>query len=105
MMQRLKERFFDLEGEEWPRALGLALFFFLVIAVFWVLKPMKSGMFLSYFSANPVEVLGWTLSGAQAEQLARVLNMVVAYLVVIHVRWLSVVSAIVIVGWILVVHY
>ncbi|MFW6192188.1 MAG: Npt1/Npt2 family nucleotide transporter, partial [Gemmatimonadota bacterium] len=83
MLQRLKERFFDLEGEEWPRALGLALFFFLVIAVFWVLKPMKSGMFLSYFAANPVEVLGWTLSGAQAEQLARVLNMVVAYLVVV----------------------
>jgi AAA family ATP:ADP antiporter len=83
MLRRLRERFFDIEREEWPRALGLALFFFLVIAVFWVLKPMKSGMFLSYFSAHPVQVLGWTLSGAQAEQLARVLNMVVAYVVVV----------------------
>ncbi|MFW6193828.1 MAG: NTP/NDP exchange transporter [Gemmatimonadota bacterium] len=83
MLQRLKERFFDIETEEWPRALGLSLFFFLVIAVFWVLKPMKSGMFLSYFSAHPVEVLGWTLSGAQAEQVARVLNMVVAYVMVV----------------------
>lgn len=83
MLRGLKQRFFDIDAEEWPRALGLALFFFLVIAVFWVLKPMKTGMFLSYFSAHPVEVLGWTLSGAQAEQLARVLNMVVAYLVVV----------------------
>ena len=83
MLQALKKRFFDIEKEEWPRALGLALFFFLVIAVFWVLKPIKSGLFLSYFSRHPVELLGWTFTGAQAEQLARVLNMVVAYAVVV----------------------
>ena len=83
MLETLRKRFFDLRPGEWPRALGLALFFFLVIAVFWVLKPMKSGLFLSHFSEHPVRVLGYTLSGAQAEQLARVLNMVVAYVVVV----------------------
>jgi len=83
MLRSLRKRFFDIEREEWPRALGLALFFFLVIAVFWVLKPIKSGLFLSYFSRHQVEVLAWTLTGAQAEQLARVLNMVVAYGVVV----------------------
>ena len=83
MLQRLRRRFFDIEKDEWPRALGLAAFFFLVIVVFWVLKPMKSGLFLSYLSSHPVRLMGRTFSGAQAEQLARVLNMVVAYVVVV----------------------
>lgn len=83
MLQGLKERFFDLDAEEWPRALGLALFFFLVIAVFWVVKPMKSGLFLSHFSDHPLHLLGYDLTGAQAEQVARVLNMFVAYVVVV----------------------
>ena len=83
MLERLRERFFDIRPEEWPRALGLALFFFLVIAVFWVLKPMKRGLLLDYFANNPVVLFGWQLSGAQAEEIAKVLNMVVAYGVVV----------------------
>lgn len=85
MIEHLKERFFDVRREEWPRALGLALFFFLVIAVFWVLKPIKTGLFLTYFADHPVNVplLGGQITGAQAEQLAIVLNMFVAYGVVV----------------------
>jgi len=85
MLEQLKERFFDIRREEWPRALGLALFFFLVIAIFWVLKPIKTGLFLTYFAEHPVNVplLGGQLTGAQAEQLAVVVNMFVAYGVVV----------------------
>jgi AAA family ATP:ADP antiporter len=83
MLERIKERFFDIREGEWPKAAGLAVYFFLVIAAFWILKPVKRGLILSYFSDNALTLLGWTFTAAQAEQLAKVLNMVVAYAVVI----------------------
>jgi AAA family ATP:ADP antiporter len=83
MWQRIKERFFDVREGEWPKALGLSSFFFLVIAAFWILKPVKRGLILSYFSENTLTLLGWSFTAAQAEQLAKVLNMLVAYVVVV----------------------
>ena len=62
-----------------PRPVGV---FFLVVAVFWVLKPIKRGLVISYFGEHPIRMAGWVLSGAQAEQLGKVLNMVVAFAVV-----------------------
>jgi AAA family ATP:ADP antiporter len=88
MLQRIRQEFFDIRGGEWPKALGLSLYFFLVIAVFWVLKPMKRGVILNYFGEHPLEIAGWMLSGAQAEQIGKVLNMVVAFAVVGLFTWL-----------------
>ncbi|MDX1577473.1 MAG: Npt1/Npt2 family nucleotide transporter, partial [Gemmatimonadota bacterium] len=80
----VKRDFVDIRKDEWPKALGLSLLFFLVIAIFWVLKPMKRGVILSYFGQEEtLRLLGYTLSGAQAEQVGKVITMVVAYLMVI----------------------
>ena len=54
-------------------------YFFLVITTFWILKPIKKGLFISYYKgAGGFGLLGWQLDAAQAELLAKVLNMVVA---------------------------
>ena len=88
MIERLRKEFFDIRPGEWPTALGLSAYFFLVIAIFWVLKPMKRGLVLSYFGEHPLRYAGWVLSGAQAEQVGKVLNMVVAFAVVGLFTWL-----------------
>jgi len=88
MLERLRKEFFDIRPGEWPLALGLSVYFFLVIAIFWVLKPIKRGLVISYFGDNPLRLAGWVLSGAQAEQIGKVLNMIVAFAVVGLFTWL-----------------
>lgn len=83
MLSTLRKEFFDIRREELPKAVGLSAYFFLVIAVFWVLKPMKRGLIISYFGDDPIVLFGLAFDGAQAEQLGKGLNMVVAFLVVI----------------------
>jgi AAA family ATP:ADP antiporter len=62
----------------------MAAYFFLVITIFWVLKPIKKAAFLRYYTSRPCVVPGFSsitstvLDGAQAELLAKVLNIVVA---------------------------
>ncbi|MGM0576121.1 MAG: NTP/NDP exchange transporter [Myxococcota bacterium] len=63
-------------------ALLMFLYFFLVIATFWILKPLKNAFFLTYYDEEGIELLGWHLSAAQADQLAKVLNMFVAIVAV-----------------------
>jgi len=88
MLDRLRKRFFDIRPGEWPRALGLSLYFFLVIGVFWILKPMKRGVIVNYFGDRPIDLWFMTFGGAQAEQLGKVVNMVVAFVVVAFFTWL-----------------
>ncbi len=88
MIDRLRQEFFDIRPGEWPKALGLSVYFFLVIAIFWVLKPIKRGLVIGYFGDHPIRLAGWVLSGAQAEQLGKVLNMLVAFAVVGAFTWL-----------------
>ena len=83
MLEAIKKRFFDIERDEWPRALALSAFFFLVIAIFWVLKPIKKGALIAFYKEDPLLFLGMTFGGAEVEQLAKVLNMIVVYGVVI----------------------
>lgn len=61
----------------------LSILFFLATAVFWILKPIKKGIFISYFKANTLEFAGNQLNGAQAEQLAK-LTLVLTALVVAY---------------------
>lgn len=88
MLERIRKEFFDIRAGEWPKALGLSVYFFLVIAIFWVLKPIKRGLIIGYFGDHPLSVAGYVLSGAQAEQIGKVLNMVVAFGVVGLFTWL-----------------
>ena len=58
-------------------------YFFLVITTFWILKPIKKGLFIGYYkAAGGFDLLGWHLGPAQAELIAKVLNMVVAIVAV-----------------------
>ena len=68
----------DVRREEWPTALLMSSYFFLVITSFWILKPLKKSLFIGFYDAHGFAVLGATLTGPQAELLAKVLNMVVA---------------------------
>ena len=70
--------------EERLQSLLMFLYFFLVITVFWVLKPLKKGMFLQFYkNAGGFDLLGLHLGAAQAELLAKVLNMGVAFLAMV----------------------
>jgi ATP:ADP antiporter, AAA family len=80
--------FCGIEKDEWPKVISMALFFFLVIAIFWILKPLKRGLLVSYYQEAPLELLGMTLFGAEVEQLAKVLNMFFAFAMVIGFTWL-----------------
>ena len=88
MLARLRNEFFDIRRQEWPTALGLSFFFFLVIAVFWVLKPIKRGALIGFYADDPLQLLGVTFSGAEAEQIGKTLNMLVVYVLVVAYTWL-----------------
>jgi len=80
--------FCGIEKDEWPKVIAMALFFFLVIAIFWILKPLKRGLLVSYYQDAPLDLLGMTLFGAEVEQLAKVLNMFFAFAMVVGFTWL-----------------
>lgn len=79
----------DVRREELPLALLMAAHFFLVITVFWILKPIKKGLFIQYYDEGGFTLLSWTMSASQAELLAKVLNMVVAAIAVAVFTWLA----------------
>ena len=68
----------DIRREEWPRALFMALYFFLVITSFWILKPLKKSLFIQFYDQSGFAFLSQQFTAAQAELLAKVGNMLVA---------------------------
>ncbi|MCH7708141.1 MAG: MFS transporter [Myxococcales bacterium] len=76
----LLRRFVDLRPGEWRIASMMFTYFFLVITSFWILKPIKKTLFLGYYANQPFSLLGADLDGPAAEQLAKVLNLVIAAL-------------------------
>ncbi len=79
MAQNPLKQIFDVKREELPMAIMMGLYFFLVITSFWILKPIKKSIFIGYYEAqNGFDLLGWHLAAAQAELLAKILNMAVA---------------------------
>jgi AAA family ATP:ADP antiporter len=94
MLQRIKDDFFDLRRDEWPLALSMFGYFFLVITSFWILKPIKKALFIQYYDADgfALAVSGLfqiQLLASQAELLAKVLNMFVAAVAVIAFTMLA----------------
>lgn len=73
---------FAVRRQEWPLTLSLSVYFFLVITTFWILKPIKKELFVGFYRDHELQVFGTQLSGASAEQLAKLLNMFVAVLAV-----------------------
>ena len=79
----------DVRRGEWPLALSMFCYFFLVISSFWILKPLKKGLFIQYYDDSGFTFLGTVFNAAQAELLAKVLNMVVAFIAVVVFSALS----------------
>ena len=79
---------FTLQQSEVPLALLMFSYFFLVITSFWILKPVKKALFIEYYDQTGFNLLAWHLSAPQAELLAKVLNMVVAFVAVMVFTWL-----------------
>jgi len=88
-MKGLLKAIQDIRREELPKALLMFAYFFLVITIFWVLKPMKKGVFISFYQEEGFDLFGWQMAASQAEQLAKVLNMVMAAIAVIVFTLLS----------------
>ncbi|MDH3594284.1 MAG: MFS transporter [Rhodospirillales bacterium] len=79
----------DVRRSELPLALLMFGYFFLVITSFWILKPIKKSLFIEHYEQSGFNLLGWQMSGPQAELIAKVLNMVVAFAAVIVFTWLA----------------
>ena len=79
----------DIRREELPLALLMFGYFFLVISTFWILKPIKKPLFIGFYDETGFQLGSWVLRAAQAELLAKVLNMVVAAVAVVVFTWLS----------------
>ena len=64
-------------------------YFFLVITSFWILKPIKKSLFIQHYDVTGFDLLGCgVMTASQAGLLAKVLNMVVAFLAVVVFTWL-----------------
>ncbi len=57
--------------------------FFLIITTYWILKPLKKALFIGYHKLHEFTFLGQTIDAAQAELLAKELNVVVAFVAMI----------------------
>ena len=68
----------EVKRGEWSFAVTMAAMFFFVITSFWILKPLKKSFFIQFYDQTGFAILGFTLDAAQAELIAKVLNMVVA---------------------------
>jgi AAA family ATP:ADP antiporter len=78
----------DIKREELPLSLLMFSYFFLVITSFWVLKPLKSKLFIEFYDQIGFDLFSWHMEAAQAELLAKILNMFVAFIAVVVFTWL-----------------
>ncbi len=76
---------------EWPLVVLMFAYFFAVITTFWILKPLKKGLFVGYYetTGQSFDALGWQLSGPQAELLAKIGNMLVVFVAAVVFTWLA----------------
>lgn len=68
----------DMRREELRRSLHMFGCFLLVITTFWILKPLKKSLFISYYDSAGFWLGNLHLSAARAELLAKLLNLVLA---------------------------
>lgn len=79
----------NIRREELPLSLLMFSYFFLVITSFWILKPIKKSVFIQFYDQTGFDLFSWHLRGSQAELLAKVLNMVVAFCAVAIFTYLA----------------
>ncbi|MBN2801706.1 MAG: hypothetical protein JXR91_01295, partial [Deltaproteobacteria bacterium] len=57
----------------------MSLQFFLIIAGFWILKPLKKTIFIEFYDKSGLDLPGFHLTASKAELIAKNVNMVVAF--------------------------
>ena len=87
-MNSIFKSIMNIKKKELPLALLMFFYFFLVIVSFWILKPIKKAIFITFYDQTGFDLLGWHLGAAQAEQVAKVMNMFVALIAVVVFTWL-----------------
>jgi len=73
----------NIKRNEFPLAILMFGYFFLVITSFWILKPLKKSLFLTFYDQTGFDIFQWHMTASQAELLAKVLNMFVAFVAVV----------------------
>ena len=84
MASRWFKDLFDIRPGERALAGLMFVYFFLVITSFWILKPIKKSIFILYYDQTGFDLFSWQLNAAQAELLAKVPNMGVAFAAVVE---------------------
>jgi len=79
----------NIRRHELPLALLMFGYFFLVISSFWILKPLKKSLFISYYQASGLDLLSLHLTASQSELIAKVMNMFVAFIAVTVFTYLT----------------
>jgi ATP:ADP antiporter, AAA family len=79
--------FLDVKRREVPFVVPMFFYFFLVITVFWILKPIKKALFIGFYKGTGETFFG--MGGPEAEQIAKVGNMVVAFVAMVAFTLLS----------------
>lgn len=74
-----------IHRDEWPLVVLMFGYWFAVITTFWILKPIKKGLFIDFYDSGgeTFQILGWQLTASQAEMFAKVGNMVVVFVAVL----------------------
>lgn len=89
MLVRMKKIF----SEKNKKVAAMSALFFMTTAIFWILKPIKKGVFISHYKANVFDFWQINLGGAQTEQIAKltivVIALLFAFLMVGATRWFS----------------
>jgi AAA family ATP:ADP antiporter len=80
-----------VERHEWPLVVLMFVYFFGVITTFWILKPIKKGLFVNFYSdeASNFDLLGWQMTGPQAELIAKIGNLIAVFVAVVVFTWLA----------------
>lgn len=77
--RKIKRKF----GKRRLRVAAMSGSFFLAMAVFWILKPIKKGILISHFKIHPIDFGGTILGGAETEQMAKITVVAAALLAAI----------------------
>lgn len=79
----------NIRRNELPLSLLMFSYYFLVITSFYILKPIKKVMFNIFYDKTGFNLFGWQMKAAQAELIAKILNMVVVFIAVVIFTWLA----------------
>ncbi len=88
-MNKFLKSFVDIRRNELSFSFLMAGYFFLVITTFWILKPLKKAAFVGFYKEKGFDLFFWHFEAADTELLAKVANMLVAFVAVTIFTWLA----------------